>query len=196
MKFFRPIPAALLLILGAGLPAFAQMPGSSLANPNGNIPSAPAQQVPPNIAPPGLPGAGQAPVATGPVMQKPPAGDPTQALFAAVNKGDYNAAQDAISRGADLTAHDAFGETPLDLSIALNRSNITFLILQARNEDGGGNGIAPGPAFPPGSGTNLPSPALDATPARAEARPALPVMGNDPGKPDPSSGFLGFGGKD
>ncbi len=192
MKFFRPAAAGFSLILATASPCLAQM---SMGGPSSgtNSPPPAARPEPSDIAPAGLPGAGQAPIATGPVVQKPSTGDPTQELFAAVNSGDYNAAQDAISRGADLTAQDAFGETALDLAVSLNRSNITFLILQARNEDGGGGVISPGPAFPGGMGNGH---EVAATPAKvtAPARP-VPVMGNDPGTPNPSAGFLGFGSK-
>jgi hypothetical protein len=134
------LAGAPVLIL-AGAPAFAQMsmggsPGGGGGAPGGaNTPEPVAPTH--DIAPPALPGAGApAPLATGPVVQKPSIADPTQALFAAVNNGDYNAAQDALSRGADLNAQNALGETPLDLSIALNRSTITFLLLATRNETG------------------------------------------------------------
>ena len=93
----------------------------------------------------------QAPVATGPVVHKAQTGDPTTALFAAVNSGDYNAAQDAISRGANLYAQNQLGETPLDLSVSLNRSSITFLLLATRNETGGDVASAPAPAPAPTS---------------------------------------------
>ena len=106
----------------------------------------------PDIAPPALPGAMQAPVATGPVVHKAQTGDPTTALFAAVNSGDYNAAQDAISRGANLYAQNQLGETPLDLSVSLNRSSITFLLLATRNETGGDVASAPPTAPAPSRG--------------------------------------------
>jgi len=146
----------------------------------------------PDIAPAGVPGAGAAPVETGPQVSKADDGDPTAELFAAVNSGDYNSAQDAISRGADLFGHNALGETPLDVSIALNRSSITFLILATRNETGGDE-AAPGAAWPLAPQAGAPhahvTPAADTVPVHVR----LPVMGNDPGTPDPAAGFLGFG---
>jgi hypothetical protein len=140
------------------------------------------------------------------VVQKPTIADPTQALFAAVNSGDYNAAQDALSRGADLTAQNDLGETPLDLSIALNHSNITFLLLATRNETAGGGAASPGPAFtattPAKPAPRKPHPATPtheaaqvAAPQHA-AEPAVNITpGNNPGTPNPSAGFLGFGTK-
>ncbi len=187
-----------LALLLAAAPASAQMALGG-GGPGGAPGGAPQPQAPvPDIAPPALPGAGTpAPLATAPVAQKPAIADPTQALFAAVNSGDYNAAQDALSRGADLTAKNALGETPLDLSIALNHSNITFLLLATRNETGGDNGAPPaGPA----ATTPAPASAIPAAPARATlttAHASVPavaiVPGNNPGTPNPAAGFLGFG---
>lgn len=169
-------------------PAFAQLSavGGGQGGPSSPQPRAPA----PDIAPPALPGANTTEtLATGPNLRKPLTGDPTLALFTAVNSGDYNAAQDAISRGADTNAQNSLGETPLELSIALNRNNITFMLLSARNEGGGGASV---PAPLPVRQQPLGHQKLHATPARivTAPRPALP--GNTPGTPDPSAGFLGF----
>jgi len=193
MKYFSA--AFGLACFLAAAPAMAQLsggPGGSSGTPQ---PQAPV----PDIAPSGVPGAGNAPLATGPNLHKTASGDPTQELFTAVNAGDYNSAQDALSRGADLTAQNAFGETPLDLSVALNRSSITFLLLAARNESGGGGGAdvdaGPIPTAPmPGHHHHH----LRATPVTDEPAPspaAPKALGNNPGTPDPSAGFLGFGNK-
>jgi hypothetical protein len=202
MKYTSSAALGFILFLAAA-PAFAQMsmgggPGGGAGGgaPGGGAPTPQARV--PDIAPPALPGAGDAPIATGPKMTKPLIGDPTQALFAAVNSGDYNAAQDAISRGANLTAQDPLGETPLDLAVSLNRTNITFLLLESRNETGGDETISPGPAFtsaaPPAHGKHKPLhaiPASDTTPIHA----TQPAMGANPGTPNPAAGFLGFGSK-
>lgn len=183
-------PAFGLILLCAASPAAAQLSGSGPGSPGGGgAPPAAAPRVP-DIAPPALPGAGAAPLATGPVMQKPTTGDPTQELFTAVNSGDYASAQDALSRGANLSATNNLGETPLDLSIALNRSQITFLLLATRNETGGDSAaVTPMPA----------SAAPVAAPVHHHFHPAAmsarPVLGDNPGTPDPAAGFLGFGGK-
>ncbi len=188
------------MLLSAATPAFAQMaPGGGGMGPGGMTPGGgvatpqPRQRVP-DIAPPALPGAGDAPVATGPVVQKPISGDPTTALFAAVNSGDYNAAQDALSRGANLFAQNSLGETPIDLSVALNRSSITFLLLATRNELGGEN-AGSDPSMPVSQARQAKPhpgivPAADRTPRRT-----APLLGTDPGTPDPAAGFLGFGPK-
>ncbi len=183
--FYSPIFG--LFLLCAASPAAAQLSG---AGSPGGAPAAVAPRVP-DIAPPALPGAGIAPLATGPVMRKPSSGDPTQELFSAVNSGDYGAAQDALSRGANLSATNDLGETPLDLSIALNHSQITFLLLATRNETGGDSAEA---------AAAMPVSAMPVVePTRHHFHPvamsAAPVMRNDPGTPDPSAGFLGFGPK-
>ncbi len=159
----------------------------------------------PDIAPPAVPGVGTgAPLATGPKMQQSSAGDPTAALFAAVNKGDYSAAQDALSRGADLGAKNQFGETPLDLSIALNRNTITFLLLQTRNEMGGVSGPV-GQTWSLGGATpapvhkgktkethSAPVSAPHAVAPKPVPHRTAPAVTGDKGTPNPQAGFLGF----
>ncbi len=207
-------PLALGLALGAAVaPAHAQLSSGTMGSGMGmgGVGGAPAPQPKartPDIAPTGLPGVGGvAPLATGPQMQKPAGGDPTQELFTAINKNDYASAQDALSRGADLTAKDQFGESPLDLSIALNRNNITFLLLGTRNElaaQGASDTMgAPWMLTPPPSGKTGKSQsgkheaASAVVPANETGKPtpykALPT-GNT-GTPNPQAGFLGFGPK-
>jgi len=151
----------------------------------------------PDIAPPALPGAGSAPgLATAPQPVKPITGDPTTALFDAINKNDYNAAQDALSRGADLTAQDPLGETPLELSVDLNRNSITFMILAARNETGTeSGGIATGQAALTSAPQSVPvrhhrhvEPANLVSPPMATG----PAYGSATGTPNASAGFNGF----
>ncbi|MDE8345114.1 MAG: ankyrin repeat domain-containing protein [Acidocella sp.] len=197
MKYSSYIFVTLAFAL-AGHPALAQMAPGMGPGMGGDAGAPHPLARTPDIAPPALPGAAVPPVATGPTIAKPAIGDPTTALFAAVNSGDYNAAQDAISRGANLNAQNALGETPLGLAVALNRSTITFLILSARNEDGGGASDAnagPAPAMPVMAKARAGSPVSNAAGPASTARIAVPVMGNNPGTPDPAAGFLGFGGK-
>ncbi|MDE1905854.1 MAG: hypothetical protein KGH75_05330 [Rhodospirillales bacterium] len=202
------LPLALGLILGAAAtPAYAQMssagPMSSGTGGTGAMGGMPAPQVKPHtpdIAPAGLPGIGSiAPPATGQQMQKPASGDPTQELFTAINADDYGSAQDAVSRGADITAKDQFGETPLDLSIALNRNDITFLLLGTRNELasqglGGPTGtpwtLDKTPASKPASHK-----AHAVMPAAASVTPRTTLGAGSTGTPNPQAGFLGFGAK-
>lgn len=58
--------------------------------------------------------------------------NPTQALFEAINTGNLRQAQDAVGRGADLYAENVLGQTPLEMSVDLNRDRITFLLLSMR----------------------------------------------------------------
>ena len=185
----------------AAAPAMAQMSGAGMGGlgsaPGGG--SAPQPQArTPDFAPPALPGASIPAPATGPVMQKPPSGDPTANLFAAILKGDSSAAQQAITAGANLQAQDQFGETPLDLSIALNRTSITFLLLQTRNELDA-QGIGPQPMGAPWTlNQNTPLPPPDYKAAKSAPVPvsdaAVPKSANT-GTPDPEAGFLGFAPK-
>ncbi len=198
MRYLYPALLGVMFTLAAA-PAFAQMSsgGGMSGGPGAPVPR--ARPDAPDIVPPALPGAGNMPMATGPVLQKPQTGDPTAQLFSAINSGDYSSAQDALSRGADLYARNALDETPLGLAIALNRTTITFLLLQTRNETGG-DLVGPGPgaqdiASGPPAGPDKPQMvrrAADTAPAFHEA---VPVMGNNPGTPDPQAGFLGFGPK-
>ena len=198
MTYFRSLALGLALTIAAA-PAMAQLSGGGIGGAGGAGGQAPAPQPrTPDIAPPALPGASAlAPVATGPVLQKPAVGDPTAALFAAIIKGDDGAAQTAVGRGADLNAQNQFGETPLDLAIALNRTGITFLLLQTRNELAAQTG-GPEPMGAPWT-LNSPTPAtqkhavpVSVTPKAAPPRVSLPTDG---GTPNPDAGFLGFGSK-
>jgi hypothetical protein len=207
-------PLALGLALGAAVaPAHAQLSNGTMSSGMGmgGVGGAPTPQPKsrtPDIAPTGLPGVGgSTPLATGPQMQKPIGGDPTQELFTAINKNDYASAQDAVSRGADLTAKDQFGETALDLSIALNRNSITFLLLGTRNElasqNGGTMGApwtlnnSPAPAGKAGKtkGKHQTAPAVVPAKAPASTAPHTAIPAGDTGTPNPQAGFLGFGPK-
>jgi hypothetical protein len=184
--------AAALLLAPA---AFAQ----SMV-PNGqNGPSVQPKAPTPDFAPPAIPGAGPAPgIATAPKVAKVDQGDPTTELFTAINANNYNAAQDAISRGADLTAQNALGETPLDLSIELNQNSITFMILGARNE---GSAAPPPPVEASAKTTAHAMPAAMESPPETYRAPDVPrtstpaAIADNPGTPNPSAGFLGFGPK-
>lgn len=58
--------------------------------------------------------------------------NPTQILFDAINVGNLRLAQEAVGRGADLHAENVLGQTPLEMSVDLNRDRITFLLLSMR----------------------------------------------------------------
>lgn len=181
--------------------AAALLPGVAAAQviaPSGQI--GPKQNVPvgnkPSPTPPGLPGA----QSTGPIVGAQRAGrnlSPNAALFDAIDRGDIAAAREALSRGANLNARNALGETPIQLSVDLARNDITFLLLSARGNE-------PAPGARPAATTpireiaaNRTGPAASPPPAPAPAPRATPVqpirLSNDPGVPNPSAGFLGFG---
>ena len=188
--------AAAVLAFGLGLSSqrsFAQ----NAPSPAGNM-QAPALQPKTDdnqVLPPAVPGAGDQNLAAVPSVAKPQTGDPTAQLFDAINSNNYNSAQDAISRGADLNGENALGETPIDLSVSLNRNSITFMLLAARNDSGDDpDSSGPGPATPAGGNASSAAAAaqtsavpvkLIETPSRAPA--------NSPGTPNASAGFLGFG---
>ncbi len=204
-------PAALILTAFWFHPALAQvMPGANAVG-AGLSPPAPTQR--PQVqdtAPAALPGVGNiGGIATAPKLAKTNSGDPTTDLFTAINANNYADAQDAISRGADLNAQDPLGESPLDLSIALNHNNITFMILSARNE-AGASPTTNGPAYSLGSPSKAPAkktaatkPTVHTVPVKmatvpAPAKPAPTPTSNaatDPGQANVSVGFLGFGQK-
>ena len=154
--------------------------------------------------PPGLPGArtSEAPVADA----AKPASEmtPNDALFDAINRGDLATARDALNRGAQLSATNVLGLTPLDLSIDLGRDNITFLLLSMRGADripgSPPSAVANAGAGTKGSGKT----AAAAKPVPVKAPPPPKVVtkappaaryADDAGTPNPSTGFLGFSGK-
>jgi hypothetical protein len=201
----RPLAALAIALLAH--PALAQnQPGAGGFGGNGLSGPAPtARPTTPDIIPAGVPGAaGTLGIATAPKLKKTNTGNPTTDLFAAINKGNYGDAQDAISRGADLNAQNPLGETPLDLAIALNQNSITFMLLSARNEGDAGQPVQTTSAAPAASTTPHPihaklhpiaAKAMASTaeaPAHAKATPA--PAGNA-GQPNVSVGFLGFGQK-
>jgi len=156
-----------------------------------------AQRRPPSA----LPGAAakQEPIA--PPSRVPTLMSPTEALFDAVNRGDMAGVRDAISRGADLGAVNELGLTPLDLSIDLGRSDISFLLLSMRNA--GQQQVAQ--AAPAEKALEASGPPARAKPPRHLAtrvtvepagEPSLPrLFAGNGGEPIPSAGFLGFGGR-
>jgi len=164
-------------------------------------PAAPTAARPPPV---GLPGA-QPKAAPAPPTQPPAMMSPTDALFDAINRGDLSAAQDAVSRGADLNGQNVLGMTPVQLSIDLGRNDITFLLLAA-----GGQGEATAsqpataahaaPSGAKGAGSGRLARATGRRPERlVRVTTAAPAPLQTPrlfagngGSPIPSAGFLGF----
>lgn len=117
--------------------------------------------------------------------------NPTQALFEAINKGSMNAAREALSRGADITARNVLEQTPLDMAIDLNRNNIVFLLLSLRGYNPEGHLIKTASHENDG---NMPS-NVSGTAAMHLANPKKEEPLYDPsgGVPIPAIGFLGYG---
>jgi hypothetical protein len=142
------------LVAAASLPGHQAMAQAALPQPtsmgpvvqggNGN------QAGQPSVG--GLPGARK----SGPVQQGTIDStllSPNDELFDAINRGDITAARDALSRGADLSATDAVGQTPVDLSVSLARNNITFLLVTLLHAGGGDITDAQGPMAQPPANT-------------------------------------------
>ncbi|HYZ25244.1 MAG TPA: hypothetical protein VE690_24175 [Rhodopila sp.] len=140
---------------------------------------------------------------------------PNDALFDAINRGDIVAARDALNRGADLSAVNVLGMTPMELSVDLGRNDISFLLLSMRGEDSGRGSRAVARGEQAASAAPAKAAAAKATaPARTGGEranggrrgsaqvvqaekpvPAPKLFANDGGTPLPSAGFLGFGGR-
>jgi hypothetical protein len=146
--------------------------------------------------PAAIPGENDQTLQTTQSVAKQQSGDPTAQLFTAINAGNYSSAQDAISRGANLNAENSLGESPIDLSVALNRNSITFMLLAARNDSGddsdGSAGAAPVASAPaPAPQGPTPIAKSNAEPVNLVEQPN-PAPANNPGTPNSSAGFLGF----
>lgn len=185
------IPVALAQMAGAG----PGMGGSAFSSGGLGGPHPHAQHHVESIAPPALPGTGGAgDISAGPIANA--SGDPTTLLFQAINHGDYALAQAAIGRGANLDARNALNETPIELSVELNRNQITFMLLSVRAEEGHGGTVgATTPAgFTPAK-TRTTRPTHTQHTATRPIRPEPPApLPNNPGVANPAAGFLGFGG--
>jgi hypothetical protein len=154
-------------------------------------------------APDSLPGAkARAPVA--PASKSAMDMAPNDAMFDAINRGDMATVKDALSRGADLQAHNILGMTPLELSVDLGRNDISFLLLSMRGDDSSRlppssqAGAAKG--FAQKGGRNAPAPRQVAgrhagpnpIPVAQKAAATPKLFANDGGTPQPNAGFLGF----
>lgn len=190
-----------ILTVGMTVPASAQSGiGSGVLGPGSSTAGAPQQNgAPAPRRPAAVPGSRTE--KTAPALPERLASDmaPNEALFDGINRGDMAYVKDAISRGANLSARNILGLTPLDLSIDLGRNDITFLLLSLRGADS---------ASAPPSGKSAKSilqaagqpesrksrPARSAREIVSPPPPAAPkLFANDGGTPVPEAGFLGFG---
>ncbi len=112
---------------------------------------------------------------------------PNDALFDAINRGDWAGAKDALNRGAQLDAHNVLGQTPTDAAIDLSRNDITFLLLSMRGSVPTHRTTLAATKAPPIRAHGK------ATLVKATPRPTrqTPVIA-DRGTPNPAIGFTGF----
>jgi hypothetical protein len=181
-----------LALLFAAPNAQAQGMFNSIGS-NGKPPPAAPKVAPP----PALPGAQSNNNSAAPATREPTDMEPNDALFDAINRGDVAAARDAISRGADLDAHNILGMTPMELSVDLGRNDISFLLLSMRGGDTGGQPPSKLAAAPPPGKQAKRTPPAPAHPSKVvTAQPAAAqnprLFAGDGGTPNPNAGFLGF----
>ena len=160
---------------------------------------APQDTTPTVAPPPALPGAASHADSVAPATRLPTDMSPNDALFDAINRGDIAAARDALSRGADLGAHNVLGMTPMELSVDLGRNDISFLLLSYRGSDTAQSAPAQATNAPPGAKPKVaaakPAPRAPVVRVKADlpqAQQAPRLYANDGGTPVPGAGFLGF----
>ncbi|MBV9251265.1 MAG: ankyrin repeat domain-containing protein [Acetobacteraceae bacterium] len=190
--FLIPLAAHAQFQTNTGLGNFTKQGGQAK-------PATGGKQEPP---PPALPGAASRAGSAAPPTQVPTDMAPNDALFDAINRGDIGAARDAISRGADLNAHNVLSMTPMEVAVDLGRNDIAFLLLSERGATPRTRSAPPpdaatvASAAPPkqGGAARRAEERKRATAVKADAaaRPTPRLFANDGGTPVPSAGFLGF----
>ena len=142
--------------------------------------------------PTGAPVGAGAPVGIG---GPPPAANPTEALFNAINLGDLEQVRGAAAAGADIGGRNVLGLTPLDLAIDLGHSDIAFYLMSIGRMSA--RPAATAPPTPPPAPTPVarglpaafpPAPA----PAPTGVVPVAPLWQGGGGTAVPEAGFLGF----
>jgi hypothetical protein len=207
MQTLTPRSFVLLSALAVSAIGFASVAQAQMAGPSDPstmmgraVSRAPDMSKPDAVPPPALPGAASRADSVVPSTKNPTDMSPNDALFDAINRGDIAGARDALSRGAELEAHNVLGMTPMELSVDLGRNDISFLLLSYRGT-GGSNG-APVQAAQAGKpaatakATGKPAAREHVVPVKAvvPAAPLTPrLFANDGGAPVPAAGFLGFG---
>ena len=117
---------------------------------------------------------------------------PNDALFDAINRGDQAAARDALNRGAQIDAHNVLGQTPIDASIDLNRTDITFLLLSERGAPTDHLAKATPVLAAMAKGAPAGGKHYRAHPGMVAAATAPRALSQDRGVPNPQAGFTGF----
>jgi hypothetical protein len=208
----RALATGALLCVGVGTAGAQGIASPSSLNPmQGSAPSFAGEQLDRSLRaqprpPAALPGAAPKAQAIAPPTQVPALMSPTSELFDAINRGDMANVRDALSRGAELSATNELGLTPLDLSIDLGRNDISFLLLSMRGA-GSSQPIQAAQAAKPAEPAapdrtkavrraqrERPRTVMHAADAEPAGQPSLPTLfaGNG-GAPVPRAGFLGFG---
>ncbi len=153
---------------------------------------------------PALPGAVSTTDAVAPASKPAAEMSPNDALFDAIERGDLPAVRDALSRGAQLEAHDVLGETPLELAVDLGWHAIAFTLLSMRGaasgDDSGQGGVADISVLSRAEAKAAAVTRLPEAAPRASTGLAVPRAGTIQtaaedafaGTPNPASGFLGF----
>ena len=213
----RYLVAALAFTFVGAAAGFAQttVPGP-IASPDGQASSRGHRKVEP--VPAGVPGARAEPALVAPAEGIATDMPPTEALFDSINRGDTAAAREAIGRGADIHGRNILGLTPLEQSVDLGRSDISFLLLSLRGgagfntATGPGAGAQPAKTTPSDTRAQRQAEARESAKARREqaaldrASPSAPpsapasaaaprnarLFAGDGGAPVPQAGFLGF----
>lgn len=180
--------------------SFAQMsttPSAGGLSPVNRRTVAPAPPKP--APPPALPGAQSGLGA--PATRIPTDLPPNEAMFDGVNRGDIGAVRDALSRGADINAHNILGITATELAVDLGRNDIAFLLLSMRGAETprGSRGSASAQAAAVAQPRAAPAPrqtqaVRPAATQRTGEPPAPRLFAQDGGTPVPTAGFLGFDG--
>lgn len=124
---------------------------------------------------------------TEPAAGKKHAGDATRSLFDAVQANDLAAVQASIAAGADISARDQWGLTPIDLAIDKSYFDVAHFLLSMRNfQQGAGSSrgatAAPQSAFGPRAAPSAANAPQERRTRTEPSRPA-PVMSQDPAHP-------------
>jgi len=118
MSRLRVLHSAIALTLAAlaAAPAAAQMPPQRT----------PAAQ--PQAQPQAQPEPGRA-ASPAQRQRQPRSGTPTEQLFDAINTGEIEDVRAAVAAGADVSARNVLGLTPVDLAIDLGRNDVALYLL-------------------------------------------------------------------
>ena len=215
LRSFVLLSTVAVLVAGTSSLAHAQVgpmdPSSVMQRRAASTPDLTKHEAP---LPPALPGATSHADTVAPATRLPTDMSPDDALFDAINRGDIAAARDAMSRGAELSAQNVLGMTPMELSVDLGRNDISFLLLSYRSADGSsgasaqaaaGQGAAGQAQVAQAKGARSGAAARTAAGKSAGREPLVPVkatvqaapqtprlFANDGGTPVPGAGFLGF----